>query len=315
VSERVVGAGVPTLKFFVILGLLIFGSIPNFAHAQQLMNFITRTTIPIVIQCPGCNARNQNKNSLSTQRLPLERLTSVAPSANFAKSLDFRSSETLRRANLKQFAQKTRSVDPAGADQMEQMFASTDVIAAIGKWIAPYGLRTNNVADAYTVYWTNAWLGSRGRNDTLPKAQVTAVRNQAANALLSSPEFTSASDSQKQEMAEALLIQAALIEASIESAKSDPSFMSKVKAAIAQGAEGMGLDLYRMTLTNKGFVPAKQGSALDKDKNILAAKLSQQVLASNIPVNNAPNYALIAAAGSASLGGMFLLGKAVGRKS
>jgi hypothetical protein len=51
-----------------------------------------------------------------------------------------------------------------------------------------------------------------------------AVRKQTANALLSSPEFVSASDPQKQEMAEALLIQTALIEAFVESAEADPVF-------------------------------------------------------------------------------------------
>ena len=246
------------MKALLALSLLILGAIPNTAHAQQLMNFITRTTIPIVIQCPGCNARNQAKKSPNSQRVPLERLTPLSPNANPAKALNFRPSETVRRNNLKQFAQKTRAVDPAGADQMEQLFASTDIIVAIGNAMAPYGLRTDNVADAYAVYWTNAWMGARGRNDSLSKSQLAVVRNQAANALLASPEFTSTSDPQKQEMAEALLIQAALIDTSIESAKSDPAFMSKLKVAIAQGAEGMGLDLDAMDLTANGFVPINQ---------------------------------------------------------
>jgi hypothetical protein len=34
--------------------------------------------------------------------------------------------------------------------------------------------------------------------------------------------------------------------------------MSKVKAAIAQGAKGIGLDLGAMMLTENGFVPAKK---------------------------------------------------------
>jgi hypothetical protein len=57
-----------------------------------------------------------------------------------------------------------------------------------------------------------------------PRPQMMAVRKQTANALLSSPEFVSASDPQKQEMAEALLIQTALIEAFVESAEADPVF-------------------------------------------------------------------------------------------
>jgi hypothetical protein len=100
-------------------------------------------------------------------------------------------------------------------------------------------------------------MGSRGRTDNPTRAQTTATRNQAANALLASPEMRAASASQKQEMAEALLIQAALIDATVEKAQSNPAFLAQVKAAIAQGAEGMGLDLASMTLTDDGFIPAR----------------------------------------------------------
>jgi hypothetical protein len=167
------------------------------------------------------------------------------------------------------------------------------------------------------VYWANTWLGSRGRSDDFDKTQILAVRNQAANALLATPTIVSASDKQKQEMVETLLVQAALIGSAVESAKSDPALMSKVKAAIAQGAKVMGLDLYAMTLTDNGFVPAKQGSAVDEDASQPSPESGEQALASTEPAESgeSPNYALIAAAGGAGLGGMFLLGKAIGRKN
>jgi hypothetical protein len=136
---------------------------------------------------------------------------------------------------------------------MEQLFAANDVIDLIDKRMMSIGLRANNVADAYAVYWTNAWLGSRGRNDELPKPQMIAVRNQAAQALLATLPFKSTTDAQKQELAEAMLIQAALIGAVTDNAKSDSALLEKVKVAIAQGAKGMGLDLDKMTLTAQGF--------------------------------------------------------------
>jgi hypothetical protein len=259
-------------------------------------------------------------NTLTIETRPTP---SVSPRSNERKpnlapesSLSYSASAVVRKNNLSNFVKKTRAVDPEGASKMEAMFASTDVIDAIGKGIAPFGLRTNNVADAYTVYWTNAWLGSRGRNDTLSKQQVAAVRNQAANALLTTPAFSSASNAQKQEMSEALLVQAALIEAYVDNAKSDPALMAKVKAAITQGAKGMGLDLYKMTLTPDGFVPAKRGSAIDDDDLQPGSESDEEALASTEPSDGskATSYALIAAAGGAGLGGMFLLGKAMGRK-
>ncbi len=194
------------------------------------------------------NGMNRNFiKSLNTKKSNL----SVTPST----LLTFKVSSTVRRRNLAQFVAKTRKTDPEGAAKMERLFASTDVIGQISKAIAPYGLRTNNVADAYAVYWTNAWLGSQGRNDDFSRTQMIAVRNQAEKALLATLPFQSATDAQKQELAEAMLVQAALIGSFLESAKSDPALMAKVKVAITQGARGMGLDLDRMTLTPQGFRP------------------------------------------------------------
>jgi hypothetical protein len=250
----------------------------------------------------------------STNRSALQAMPKNA-SAQQISSLNFIPSEARRKANLAEFVDKTRANNPEGAAQMAQLFASTDVISAIGKGIAPFGLKVNNLADAYTVYWTNAWLGSRGRDDTLSKQQIDSVRSQAANALLAVPGIAAASDAGKQEMAEAMLVQAALIEAYVGNAKSDPALMSKVKAAIAQGAKGMGLDLYTMTLTADGFVPAKKGSAADEELPSSTGHEEAQALASNSPADSAPNYTLIAAAGGAGFGGMLLLGKMLGRKS
>jgi hypothetical protein len=292
------------MRIIIIVKIAVLSflfSTPAFAQGVFDMAVLTNTLTIETRPTPSVSPRSN------------ERKPSLAPES----SLSYSASAAVRKSNLSNFVKKTRAVDPEGASKMEVMFASTDVIDAIGKGIAPFGLRTNNVADAYTVYWTNAWLGSRGRNDTLSKQQVAAVRNQAANALLATPAFSSASNAQKQEMSEALLVQAALIEAYVDNAKSDPALMSKVKAAIAQGAKGMGLDLYKMTLTPDGFVPAKRGSAVDEDDLQPGSASDEQALASSEPSESreSPNYALIAAAGGAGLGGMFLLGKMMGRKS
>jgi hypothetical protein len=180
-----------------------------------------------------------------------------APEQIASTKLAYKPSAINRRANLKRFVEKTRANSPRGAVQMEQLFASNDVIGQINQGMGKVGLKPNNVADAYALYWVSAWLGSRGRVENSPKSQMIAVRNQAAGALLKVPEFTSATDAQKQELTEAMLIQAALIEASIEGAKSDPALLAQTQKAIAKGAEGFGLDLYSMTLTPQGFRPAK----------------------------------------------------------
>jgi hypothetical protein len=69
--------------------------------------------------------------------------------------------------------------------------------------------------------------------------------------MLSTPALLAKTDAQKQELAEAMFIQSALIPVFIESTKSDP-------VQLAQGAKGFGLDLDKINLTSQGFLPAKK---------------------------------------------------------
>lgn len=163
-----------------------------------------------------------------------------------------------RKRNIAGFVAKTRAQRSENADQMAQMFASTDIFAAMAKGLAPMGLRVDNVADSYTVYWINAWEAANGiTGSQTSREQAQAVKAQASRALLATPEFTKATPAQKQELAEALLIQAALISASAEAAASDPAQMEAVGVAVRTGAKAMGLDLDAMTLSAAGFVGAR----------------------------------------------------------
>jgi hypothetical protein len=176
-----------------------------------------------------------------------------ASSSKKLASLEFKPSVKLRQQNISRFLTKLRANNPSTAGQSAQVPSANAVMVQIDKNMASVGLKSNNVADAYAVYWTNAWLGSRGRNEDLPKAQMIAVRNQVANALILNPKFASATNIQKQELAEAMILQTVLISAFVGNAKSDPVLMEKVKVAIGQGAKEMGLDLDRVTLTPQGF--------------------------------------------------------------
>lgn len=72
-------------------------------------------------------------------------------------AMAYRPDPVRRRSNLAQFVAKTRAVDPAGADDLEKLFAQTDFIAAIGQAMAKQGLRLDNLADAYATWWVTAW--------------------------------------------------------------------------------------------------------------------------------------------------------------
>lgn len=164
-----------------------------------------------------------------------------------------------RRRNFAQFVARTRAKDPAGAARMQALFASTDIIAAMGRALAPFGLRTDNVADAYAAWWINAWLASRGRSDNPTRGQIDAVKAQATQALGSTPQLANANDTLKQEVAEAHLIQAALIESYMTKSQGNAAQRRAIANAVRQGARRSGLDLDSMELTPSGFVPRRAG--------------------------------------------------------
>ena len=170
-----------------------------------------------------------------------------------ATALVFKQSAARTRTNFANFVSKTSTTDPEGAKKMAALFASTDVIAMFGKSLAPYGLRTNDVSHAYTVWWMNAWQAANGLNDDFDKPTAQAVAGQAARGLLSSPQFTSASETQKQEFAEAMLIQAAMIGSAQTTFAKDPKMLQQLATSVKQGAKASGIDLDLLVLTPQGF--------------------------------------------------------------
>jgi hypothetical protein len=125
-------------------------------------------------------------------------------------------------------------------------------------------------------------------------------------------------DAQKQEMAEELLMQSALADAAAANYANDPTTMAKLSVAVRQGATKSGLDLDAMTLTEDGFVPAKGRKR--SDASDVVGEGEEKALAANDVGDDkdiglsATQLALIAAAGGAGLAGVFLFGKAMGKK-
>lgn len=169
--------------------------------------------------------------------------------------LGYTPSKARRGANLTAFVEKTRAVDPNGAADLQRLFAEGDTIERIGAAIAPVGLRVDNLADVYALWWITAWQATRGDNDTLGRDMYAAVRAQAARVLNGAGSPARASDGEKQELAEALLVQTMLIDAAVEQAKGNPALMRQVSAAVAKGARSMGLNMAAMEITGGGFVP------------------------------------------------------------
>jgi hypothetical protein len=163
-------------------------------------------------------------------------------------------SKDRRAANLKGFADRIARVDPAGAKQLQGLFAAGDVIERMGALMAPHGFRVDDLADVYALWWITSWQAMRGRNDDPAPAVNAAVRAQTHRALAATPALVGADDATRQQLAESLLLHAMLIDAAVDQAKGNPQRMQVVAKTAAEGARAIGLDLAAMNLTERGFV-------------------------------------------------------------
>ncbi|MFC4291482.1 DUF6683 family protein [Sphingorhabdus arenilitoris] len=299
------------MKFRILISLMTVLFFAQSVNAQ--MDFVGARFSMRATEVQNINRQVIDRDVQKTAVDPLQSRETLST------SLTYTPSASRTRANLQAFVNKSRSADPAGAAQMEQLFASTDIIGAIGSAMRGVGLDKNNAADAFAVYWVSAWQAAYGDTSTQGSGTYGAVAQQAARGLASSPEFARATDAQKQEMAEAMMVQAAMIDAAKEQAAGDPDMLRKVGQAVMQGAKATGLDLDQMTLTEDGFVKAKKtgdASGTAAGEKALAANDADAGGGADTDSEGLTptQLALIAAAAGAGLGGVFLAGKAMGRR-
>jgi hypothetical protein len=252
--------------------------------------------------------------------------SSAAPGVS-AAVLNFKTSPQRRTANLKRFVADYVQTNPGREADLTALFmGSPDIIEQITARLSPYGFSKGNLADAYAIYWVNAWEAANGAiGAESTRAQFMAVKRQAAAGLLAVPSMAKASDADKQNFAEVLLVQAVMVQASAEQVQSNPTAARAQQAIVRKGAKMLGVELDIYKLTENGFV-LKQGSSLEDDlAPAPGGEGATEVAAASAPAAspaapttadaNTPPYVLMAAAGGAGLAGVFLLGKVMGKKS
>lgn len=237
------------MKFgaWAIVGIVLMSVTAAPATAQGVfdMSMLTNTlAMDHVTQSEAGRARGGKTGGVTPAPIPPKQDKSGAA---------YKVSQEVRQKNLAQFVAVMKKTDPTGAAQAEQLFAGGAIIDQIDQGIRPYGLRADNVADAYAAWWVTAWKAVNKQDVADTPALYDAVSKQAAGALMVTPAFVSSSDALKQEMAESMLIQTAMIEAYVDMAKDDATQKDALANAVNQGAKAMGLDLTQMNLTESGF--------------------------------------------------------------
>ncbi|MDY7098013.1 MAG: DUF6683 family protein [Pseudomonadota bacterium] len=250
----------------------------------------------------------------STIRFPSQSvLVAPATEAPSTAALDstYRYSKARTKQNLDTFAARSPTAQArAGFEQM--IAAQPTIIDDIRQGIAPYGLDSHDVADAYAMWWINSWLVYEKRDDDPDRGTVAMVKQQVRNAFAATPDFAKTNDAQRQEYAEALMIQALMLSAGMDQLKSQPKMLEQLSKAALQGAKASGLDLTLMTLTQNGFVPRKGADASEAGQDVLP---ESQEPAQRASVDDEGDNALaLALAAGAGLGAVLLGGAAFMRR-
>jgi hypothetical protein len=234
------------LNAVTLLSLLIFSA--QAAHAQTYDYDHVTVYIPPVFSQAGENnpaswQRNSTENSAEKNSVP-------------DASLMYISSQVRTMANLAAYVEAERRTDPARADLLKKIFASADVLETLGTMMKEQGLSMENIADAYAVYWINAFTVANNLPPETRAAAYIAVSDQIEGGLSSQiGALRNHDDTIKQQIAERLLIQAWII--SIPS-KSNAAQQATFRKQVVQAANSYGLPVDGIDLTEKGFVKAER---------------------------------------------------------
>lgn len=238
-----------------------------------------------------------------------------APSPVASVDLSFTPNPKRTKSNLAHFVSQVRGKSAAEAENLEQMFASADVIGLTGRAMRDVGLDPQNVADVYALWWVIAWSAANGVELTSDAGTYQAVQAQARAAFANTADFANTSEADRQQFAEALMVQAGILDSANDEARGDAANRKIVAQGARKGASEMGLNLDTMVLTREGFRP-RDGAALDPSLGEADPQLasSSDTVPSGEGSGNSTTYLAIAVAAGAGLGAAYIAGKAAARK-
>jgi hypothetical protein len=233
-------------------------------HAQDMGGAVGFNNVTNSICGGSCDDVQQRQDRIFDGS-PLNAIIGDQTAAPAEQESDFtyKISASRTRENLRNFIART-PVEAGRAELAQALAAQPTLMDDIAAGVRAYGFDPHNVADAYAVWWINVWGTSQKRNIEPDSATVAAVKQQVYAAFAATPDFAATSDSDRQEFAEALLLQAAMLGSAFEHNKNNPEMLDQLAAAARKGAmASYGIDLTKMTLTRNGFVPRKGADASD----------------------------------------------------
>lgn len=152
-----------------------------------------------------------------------------------------------------------RGIAPADAEIVRSDLARFDAPDAWSQIVSRTDFRSGDASDAMASYWILNWMIANNETADRPddRARAAAVKRQVGGIIAGNPTFASMNDAQKQEMAEALMLNFIYQHKSFsEAARTNDSAMQGrlADAAVARFRNEMGVDLRAIHLTDQGFV-------------------------------------------------------------
>nr|WP_312163402.1 DUF6683 family protein [Brevundimonas diminuta] len=174
-----------------------------------------------------------------------------------AYATTYQASAAVTERVKRQFADFVRSTGGDGAGIAAAM-NDQDFFARWGGHVSQYGLRRGDVADAMTAYWVLNWQIA---NDvrSVDRSQVQAVKAQVRQNMTSNAQFGALNIAQKQEMAEALILNFIVQSVAYEDAMraNDATMQRRLQnAATTRFRNEMNVDLRQLRLGGSGFTAA-----------------------------------------------------------
>lgn len=148
-----------------------------------------------------------------------------------------------------------RTKDAEAGRKLQQVLGHNDVVGNFNRLLGRYGYSGQNFADVLTAFTVMSWEIVNGRDATAP--EIKGVNRQVRGWVAGNGRIRRLPDRDKQSLAEEMVYQVSLgVASKNQLVKSgDDARLAQLREAVAASLAGMGLDVSRLALTDRGFEP------------------------------------------------------------
>jgi hypothetical protein len=219
---------------------------------QYLMAIATSVFAVVPASAQGVFDLGSLTNSLTINAKPTASPTKTAPISE--SQLTFTPSPAVRKEAIDGFIAAMSKASPELGAQLGSAFGGADVFAQIDQGLQPFGLKTNNIVDAYTLFLVNAYMASQGSREDNTRAQADGTKAMVLATFSASPEILKLDTRQKQLFADSLVLNAMLYDSMLQATAGNAQATQNIQNEVSTAAKLLGLDLSLFSMTPNGLV-------------------------------------------------------------